>query len=54
MRLKRACHSAANVLGAAAVVVLLLDPTRPLLPVIALPGAAVVLMFLSALPPPRE
>jgi hypothetical protein len=36
VRLKRVLWASANVLGGAAVVLLVLDPTRPLLPVAAL------------------
>jgi hypothetical protein len=54
VRLKRILWSAANVLGGAVVVLLLLDPTRPLLPVFVLLGVAVVLMFLPALLPGED
>lgn len=49
MRLKRILWSAANVLGGAAIVLLVLDPTRPLVPILVLLGVAVVLMILPTL-----
>ena len=54
MRLQRTLRSGADVLGGAVIVLLLLDPTRPLLPVFVLLGVAVVLMFLPALLPDSE
>ena len=49
LRLKRVLWSAANVLGGAVLVLLLLDPTRPLLPIFVLLGTAVVFWVLPAI-----
>jgi hypothetical protein len=49
MLLKRILWSAANLLGGAVVVLLVLDPTRPLLPIFIVVGTAIVLMVLPAL-----
>jgi hypothetical protein len=51
MRLKRVCWSAANILGAAVLVLLLLDPGRPMLLIFVLLGVGVVLMVLLAFLP---
>jgi hypothetical protein len=48
MRLKRILWSAANAVAGEVLVLLLLDPTRPLLPIFILLGVAVVLMILLA------
>jgi hypothetical protein len=51
MGLKRVLWSAANLLAGVVLVLLLLDPTRPLLPILGLLGVAVVLMLLPAFLP---
>jgi hypothetical protein len=48
MRLKRVLWTAANLLGGAVLVLLLVDPTRPLLPIFILLGLGVVFMALPA------
>jgi hypothetical protein len=54
VRLQRTLRSGADVLGGAVVVLLLLNPARPLATVFALLGAAVVLLLLPALPPGKD
>jgi hypothetical protein len=51
MLLKRVLWTAENLVGGTVLVLLLLDPTRPLLPIFGLLGVAVVLMFLPAFLP---
>jgi hypothetical protein len=51
MLLRRVLWSAANLLGGVLLVMLLLDPTRPLLPVFILLGMALVLMILPTFLP---
>jgi hypothetical protein len=51
MRLKRVLWSAANLLGGVVLVLLVLDPTRPLLSVFILLGVAEVLMIHSTFLP---
>ena len=46
--------TAANLLGGAVLVLLLLDPARPLWPIFTLLGAGVVLMVVPGLLPPRS
>jgi hypothetical protein len=48
MRLRHVSWSVANVLAGAVLVLLILDPSRPLLPIFILLGAAVTLMDLPA------
>jgi len=48
-RLKRVSWSVANLLGGAVLVLLIVDPNRPLLPIFGLVGLAVALLFLPAL-----
>jgi len=54
MRLKRAFWFTANVLGGVVLVLVMIDPGRPLLPIFVLLGLAVVLMFLPAFLPPEK
>jgi hypothetical protein len=54
MRLNRLLGSAANVLGGVVLVLLAIDPGRPLPPVLALLGAGVVLMVLPSWLRPRK
>jgi hypothetical protein len=54
MWLKRLLWSAANVLAGVVLVLLALDPGRPLLPIFALLAVAVVLMLLPAWLPPGK
>jgi len=51
MRLKHVLWTVANALGAAVLVLLAIDPNRPLQPIFALLGLAVVLWLLPALLP---
>lgn len=44
--MRRACYIVANVLGGAVLVLLLIDPTRNLLPVFVLLAVAVVLAWI--------
>lgn len=54
MGLKRVLWASANVLGGIVIVLVVVDPLRPLLPIFLLLGLAVVLMFLPALFPPGQ
>jgi hypothetical protein len=51
---KRLLGSATNVLAGVVLVLLAIDPGRPLPPVFALLGVVVVLMFLPSWLPPRR
>jgi hypothetical protein len=51
MRLKRVLWSAANLLGGVVLVLLVMDPSRPLLHILVLLAVSVVLMLLPAFLP---
>jgi hypothetical protein len=52
--MKRLSYATANVLGGVVVVMLVVDPTRPLGPVLALLGLAVLFFILPRFLPPSK
>jgi hypothetical protein len=52
--MKRLSYAVANVLGGVVLVLLLIDPTRTLLPVFVLLGLAVLFFVLPRFLPPEE